>query len=274
MPTEAEARRHAVALLLSFGSVRSPSHVEGVLQPRDVGSGGWCFFNAFYDQLGSALVPSPKYLAVLALSAVAAAPGEFESSVPGSGYLGNEEREVREAREALAAVAAYCQLGVVQLLTPFECVVLDKFEGVLTGDLLDSRRYADDADMQALLRPVGLEVLVLESNDALADTPARSRLYPSWEPVGDSVRQRLGAGDVDMIFVRYELGSYLHYESVAFVDGRPWAVCAAKRSAVEALFSSCDVCDAVRAGEYDLARTLMLTRLRDAAASVRGVGVL
>ena len=163
-------------------------------------------------------MPSPKYLAVLALSTVPAAPEEFESSVPGSDYFGDEEREVREAREALGAVAAYCELGVVQLLTPFECVALDKFEGVLTGDLLGSRRYADDADMQALLRPVGLEVLVLESNDALAGTPARSRLYPSWKRLGDGVRQRLGAADVGMIFVRYELGSYLHYESVAFVD--------------------------------------------------------
>ena len=71
IPTEAEAREHASGLLLSFGNVRSPAGHAGLLRPKDVGSGGWCFFDAFFDQLGSVVVPSSRYLAVLALEAMA-----------------------------------------------------------------------------------------------------------------------------------------------------------------------------------------------------------
>ena len=122
----------------------------------------------------------------------------------------------------------------MELLTPYRCLVLGKFEGVLAGDLLDSRRYADDNDMQVLLRPAGLEVLVLESNDVLAGSAAaRSRVYPSWERLGSRVHARLQAGELDMVFVRYELGAYMHCTSVAFEDGRPWQVSAAKRRLLE-----------------------------------------
>ena len=47
-------------------------------------------------------------------------------------------------------------LGAVERLTPFQCVVLDKSEGVLTGDLYESRRYADDTDMQVFFCHSGL----------------------------------------------------------------------------------------------------------------------
>ena len=90
---------------------------------------------------------------------------------------------------------AYRALGVVELLTAFECDVLDKFEGVLAGDLLDERRYADDQAMQVLLAPAGLEVLVLESNDVLGgEATARSKVFPSWERCGPAVRERLFSG--------------------------------------------------------------------------------
>ena len=263
----AEAVEHAANLLFSFENVRSPCGREGVLRPKDVGSGGWCFFAAFYDQLGSAEVPTFRYLAVLALVAMADRGREFEGAVRGVDFLGAEVREVREARAALRDVPVYRDLGVVELLTPYQCLVLDKFEGVLAGDLLDSRRYADDNDMQVLLRPAGLEVLVLESNDVLAGSAAaRSRVYPSWERLGSRVHARLQAGELDMVFVRYELGAYMHYTSVAFEDGRPWQVSAAKRRLLEGLYRDCDVCKAVREDDDDLARTLMLTKLRGGSA--------
>ena len=267
LPSVAEAVEHTANLLFSFENVRSPCGREDVLRPKDVGSGGWCFFAAFYDQLGSAEVPTFRYLAVLALVAMADRGREFGGAVRGVDFLGAEVREVREARAALRDVPVYRDLGVVELLTPYQCLVLDKFEGVLAGDLLDSRRYADDNDMQVLLRPAGLEVLVLESNDVLAGSAAaRSRVYPSWERLGSRVHARLQAGELDMVFVRYELGAYMHYTSVAFEDGRPWQVSAAKRRLLEGLYRDCDVCKAVREDDDDLARTLMLTKLRGGSA--------
>ena len=133
---------------------------------------------------------------------------------------------MREARAALADVPVFRDLGVVERLTPFQCVVLDKFEGVVTGDLYDSRRYADDNDMQALFGPSGLEALVLESSDVTSSGVAcRSQLHPSHElaSVGRAA-DLLEAGALDMVLVRYELGAYLHYASVEFESGSPWRV--------------------------------------------------
>ena len=53
----AQAFENAQALLLSLNSVRSPSGSEGLLRRKDVGSGGWCFFLALFDQLGSVVIP-------------------------------------------------------------------------------------------------------------------------------------------------------------------------------------------------------------------------
>ncbi len=58
-----------------------------------------------------------------------------------------------------------------------------------------------------------------------------------------------------MVFARYEIGSYLHCASVAVGGG-------AKRALLEVAHGACDVCRALASGEADLARTLMLTKLR------------
>ena len=65
--SDVDAAEHAAALLVSFSAVRSSSGKGGVLQPKDVGSGGWCFFAAFHDQLGSGLLPGPAFSALLAI---------------------------------------------------------------------------------------------------------------------------------------------------------------------------------------------------------------
>ena len=260
--TQAEAGGHAAGLLMSFGDVRSPAGLEGELRPKDVGAGGWCFFAAFQDQLGSAAVPSFHYVAVLALAALADRQEEFAATVQGVDFLGDEVPEIRAARAALRGVPAYRALGVVELLTPFQCVVLDKFEGVLADDLLDSRRYADYREIQVLLQLFGLQVLVVESNDALlSEEAARSCVYPTLERAGSSVRARLEGGELDMVFVRYEQLQYQHFTSVAFDGERPWHVNAEKRRLVEVRFAECAVCRAVRAGDDDLARTLLLSKL-------------
>ena len=97
-----------------------------------------------------------------------------------------------------------------------------------------------------LLQPCGLDALVLESNDAAVDAAAaRSRVYPNWDRVGPGVVAKLAAGELDLVVVRSELGSYQHYESVAFEDGRPLRVAAAKRGLLERRFLACEVCQAV-----------------------------
>ena len=257
-----QAREHAAVLLLSLNSLRSPSGLEGLLRRKDVGGGGWCLYLVLFEQLGSVVIPDCRFLAVLAVVAMADRRVDFEHSVPGADYLGDELPEVRQARDALRDVGMYQRLGVVELLTPFQCSVLDKLEGILRRDLLDVRRYPDDNEIQVLLQPFGLEALVLESNDVSVDgAAARSRVYPSWEPVGPKVSAKLAAGELDMVVVRYELGSYQHYESVAFEDGRPWRVSAAKRELLEHRFRACEVCKAVAADDADIARALVLSML-------------
>ena len=211
---------------------------------------------------------------MLALDAMAGRQAEFAPFVQGvddSGPEPCEAREVREARAALRDVAVFRDLGVVERLTPFQCVVLDKFEGVVTGDLYESRRYAGDNDIQVLCGPSGLEVLVLESNDVVATGVApRSRLYPSHERAdAGRAAELLEACVLDMVFVRYELGAYWHYASVEFEGGSPWHIDGAKRTALEARYLASDVCKAVRAGNADVARMLVLSALlgRDALAS-------
>ena len=212
-------------------------------------------------------------MAVLALEAMADRQAEFAPFVPGVAGCDDEGAfEVREARAALREVPVFRDLGVVEELTPFQCVVLDKFEGVISGDLYESRRYADDHDLQALFGLAGFEALVLESNDVLADQAgSRSRLYPSLERASDGRAQSLlEAGALDMVFVRYELGLYLHYTSVRFEGGAPWRVDADKRFALEQRYRASGICGAIRRGDADLARMLVLSALLGPDALVAG----
>ena len=71
-----------------------------------------------------------------------------------------------------------------------------------------------------------------------------------------------------MVFVRYELGAFQHYTSVAFTDGAPWRVAESKRQLVEASYAASGVCTAVRHSDYDVARLLMLTKLRGGAGAL------
>ncbi len=70
-PMEVGAQENAANWLLSLGVVPSPAGRRGVLQPKDVGAGGWCVYAAFYDHPGSTAIPSSRDLAVLALVAMA-----------------------------------------------------------------------------------------------------------------------------------------------------------------------------------------------------------
>ena len=168
-----------------------------------------------------------------------------------------------EARAALRDVPVFCDLRVVDELTPFQCVVLDKFEGVITGDLYESRRHADDHDLQALFGLASVEALVLESRDVLeSEAGSRSRLYPSLEPgSGGRAQSLLEAGALDMVFVRYELGAYLHYTSVQLEGGAPWRLDSDKRFALEQRYLASGICQAILRADDDLARMLLLSKL-------------
>jgi hypothetical protein len=69
-----------------------------------------------------------------------------------------------------------------------------------------------------------------------------------------------------MVFMRYELGSYWHYASVAFTGGRPWRVGVAQRQLLEARCAASGLCTAVRCSDNDVAILLVLAKLRGADA--------
>ena len=86
---------------------------------------------------------------------------------------------------------------VVDALGPFDCHMLDNFEGVIGGDMNFPRRYADEFEMLALLAPLGLQLLIVEGADsptALA-RDQRSRLNPRGAPLAEALQllRRRGA---------------------------------------------------------------------------------
>jgi hypothetical protein len=249
----------AQLLLDSLGHVQSPAGTVGPLHAKEVGGGGWCFFKAFADQLGSSSFRGIRCLATLALVEVAKRREEFAHTVPGSLFDLAEPPEVQAGRRALR-LCHRCYADVVDTMTPFEVMLLDKFEGVLSGDLLDERRYADMYEMLALVRVCELELLLVEGADAPGAENMRTRVYPSDGNL-DAAVPKLRSGTLDMVFVRYEAGSWQHFRSVCFADGRPWRVSDEIRRRVEARIAACGVCRAVASGERDMARTLMLSLL-------------
>ena len=79
---------------------------------------------------------------------------------------------------------------------------------------------------------------------------------------GGRAEALLAAGALDMVFVRYELRSYMHYTSVEFECGTPWRVAVEKRAAFEQRYRASSACEALRRGDLDLARMLVLSALR------------
>ena len=257
LPLSVQQESQAQLLLDSLGHVRSPAGARGALHAKDVGGGGWCFFKAFADQLGSDVVRGFRALAALALVEVVRRRAEFAHTVPGSLFALAEPPEVQAARRALKA-SHRCYAGIAEALSPFEAMVLDKFEGVLRGDLRDARRYAEMDEMLALVQSCGLELLLVEGAGVPGAPAMRTRVYPSEEGLESAV-PRVRGGCLDLVFVRYEAGSWQHYRSVCFADGRPWRLAEAARRRVEGRLSACRICAAVSRGRRDEARALMLS---------------
>ena len=104
-----------------------------------------------------------------------------------------------------------------------------------------------------------MELLVIEGVDR-PGAPLRSKLYPSEDSL-ELALPKLRDGALDLVFVRHEACSYLHYQSVCFADGRPWRVSEEARRRVEALFATREVCGALLRGQRDAARAMMLSLL-------------
>ena len=181
-----------------------------------------------------------------------------EEETAGSPFEFGEALELQAGRRALRrAWRGY--VGVADWLSPFAVRVLDKFEGVLSGDLIDSRRYAEQQEMLALVQVCGLEVLIVEGGDT-PDSPLRTKLYPSDGNL-DVALPKLRGGVLDMVFVHYDAETWQHYRSVCFADARPWMVSEAVRRRVGTLIASCPICGAILSGQRDTARMLMLSLL-------------
>ena len=130
----------------------------------------------------------------------------------------------------------------------------------MCGDLLESRRYADDFELNGLAQEFGLTIFVVEAGDADTCGGARSRLYSDFQ---DSMvaLARLREGRVDCVFVRYEHRSYQHFESVEFRDGRSWRLSDAVRARVENSHGLCPVSAALRELDHRSARLRFLELL-------------
>ena len=64
-----------------------------------------------------------------------------------------------------------------------------------------------------------------------------------------------------MVFVRYELGAYLHYTSVQLESGAPWRLDSDKRVALEQRYLASGICQAIFRADDNVARMLVLSKL-------------
>jgi hypothetical protein len=254
------------ALLGARGVVGGPVRGRDTLQARDVAGGGWCFSLAFADQLGDGVVPDVSFLAVLALAELARRRATFEVAVPGLSFDGSQDLDVLQARCALQRFRQY--RGRVDAFGPFAVAVLDKFEGVLAGDLLEPRRYADHMEMHCLLQACALRALVVDGSGATVEAcELLSRVQPGGDSWAEAVPEVRG-GALDMVFARYDTPGWQHYRSVRFLGGGAWRVSDEARGRVAARFAACDVCQALLVGDSDLARGIMLSLMGPSAGGV------
>ena len=63
-------------------------------------------------------------------------------------------------------------------------MLLDTFESVFSGDLLESRRHAGDFEVTALARECSLTFFIVGAGGADSRRGVRSRLYPDWGAPG------------------------------------------------------------------------------------------
>ena len=170
-------RAQAKLALAEYGVVRTPCGVEGELALDAVVGDGFCFYRALRREFGEACMVSFDMLAAFALARLAAKRVEHSAFVP-------DDAETAERRAALQHVG--CYVDVADVLTPFDCYVLDKCEGVLLGECGFARRWADHLEMDVIMRCLGIDALVV---DPVSMPRAELRPNAAIAPVYSAERQ-------------------------------------------------------------------------------------
>ena len=246
-------RRHedAQLLLFSLGNIKDSSGHFGSVTVDPVPGNGWCFFAACCQELGLDEVHY-SVLGCLSLTLLALRKAEFSVFV-GEDVEG-EAQETAIRRDVISRVPVYSTC--LDYLSAFDLYVLDKFEGVISGDLSNERRYADHPEMIVFLQECGLQMAVLNSAG-----DEHSKELPSQLPWSAATASSLQQGGFQLLLVHYSEGAFLHYDAVCFEDGTPWQVSAEVRSRVRTVLSACQTWTSLMEGDFDMARTLLLSAL-------------
>ena len=246
-------RRHddADLVLFSLGDITDSSGHEGSVTVDPVPGNGWCFFAACCRELG---LDEVHYSVLGCLSLTLLAMRKAEFSVFVGEDIDGEAQGTAIRRDVISQVPVYATC--LEDLSAFDLYVLDKFEGVISGDFSNERRYADNLEMKVFLQECGLQMAVLNSagDDHSIELPSQR----PWSP--DTVSS-LQQGNIELLLVHYSEGAYLHYDAVCFEDGSSWQVSAEVRARVRTVLSACDTWTSLMEGDFDLARTLLLSAL-------------
>ena len=248
----AQRRNEDVQLLLfSLGNIKDRSGHSGSVTLDPIPGNGWCFFAACCHELG---LDEVDYRILGCLSLTLLAMHKVEFSVFVGDDVEAEAQETAIRRDVISRVPIYSTCS--DDLSAFDLYVLDKFEGVISGDLSTERRYADHLEMKVFLQECSLRMAVLNSAG-----DEHSMELPSQLPWSAATASSLQQGHFDLFLVHYSEGAYLHYDAVCFEDGNPWQVPAAVRSRVRDVLSACQTWASLMAQDYDLARALLLSAL-------------
>ena len=103
--------------------------------------------------------------------------------------------------------------------------VLDKLEGVLVDQVTETRRWAEDLEISALLARLQLRALVLRPQDVETSC---------WKPDNSIVRfpdelEGLATDAPELFFLHWSDGAYEHFATVANEEGAVWFVPADRR---------------------------------------------
>ena len=158
---------------------------------------GFCFYDSCARQLG---VANFRVLGMAALLALAVGSDDFREFV-----VGEDASQRRQAVSSLTECA-----DVMDRLDDFDCYVLDKLEGLLNEAAVDTRRWAEDVEISALLAKLNLCALVLRPQDVEASM---------WKPSNRLVRhpedlQALATDAPDLFFLHWSDGAYEHFATV------------------------------------------------------------
>ena len=185
--------------------------------------GGWCFFDCMARHVGAHRTATDVCVARESLAALA-----MEQLAFGRDRFANDlevDPRVRAeiltrhgnpiVRELLQRVMVHCD--------DFDCYVMDKvLEYTRAPNVLDTRFYADDLEIRALLLNLELSLLRIwptrrQMNDTGCFT-GRDGSYTVVESIGDA-RGLVELSQVDVAVLHHQDPGYQHYDCVSFQGG-------------------------------------------------------